>query len=88
MNQTLRVVGRGKGFINIAVESRRYQICKEARLKDGGTGMWEIAILQRQPREAYLLSSGETPDGQFRTRREALEALRAYVAKYPVPTTM
>lgn len=75
--QYVWTAGRTQGRWKFVCEGRHYQITK-------GSGGWEIAILDYIVRD-YVLSSGQTPEGVFKTLRAARRALQLFVDANPVP---
>lgn len=69
--------GRTQGRWLFRCQGRRYQITK-------GSGGWEIGIHDYDVGD-YVLSSGQTPEGVFKTLKAARRALQEFVDKHPVP---
>ena len=71
--KTTWITANGKGWVRVAHKGRRYEVARS------GNG-WEVAIWWRDSC-GYMLSTGETPEGVFKTRADALEALWCMLAK-------
>jgi len=76
MIQSVRKIGRGKGWIEFRCEGRRYRVER--------CNGWEVAIWDNH-QKAFTLSTGETPEGVFKRRRDAIQALYRFIIDHPVP---